>query len=460
MLKTAFKSIAAILLAAAASSFALQSVEAYELVNGPTGVISYNKEKSVGGYTLFAPIIGSTTTYLINMEGDIVHSWKSDYTPGLYAVLLPNGNLLRSGAPKEQPVKIGGAGGILQEFDWDGKLVWEYKMLSPNEIQHHCFDRLANGNTLILGWERKSTEEAVKKGRKPGTWGDNVKIKGQLVKDFWVDFVREVDKDGKTVWEWHVWDHIGTGPDQLDINYMLPAKVGAGYDDFDWSHFNTVEYLPDTDQVLLNSRNLAEMYIIDKKTGKIIKRWGNPSAYGAGKKPGWYDDGDQQIFGSHHATRLPNGNFQIFDNGSERPEGNRSRVLELDGKSFDIVWQYATRSSNSFYSYRQGAAQYLPGGNRLIISTHNGHLFEVTPDGEVVWEFVNPIFKGEVRGVFKDKEGMIDPAMARESSLNMIHRAYRYPADYSGLKGRDLSVKAPLLPNYPKFFEIWKENGK
>ena len=38
----------------------------------------------------------------------------------------------------------------------------------------------------------------------------------------------------------------------------------------------------------------------------------------------------------------------------------------------------------------------------------------------------------------------------------MIHRAYRYAPDYPGLKGRDLSVKTPLLPGYPKFFEIWK----
>lgn len=117
--------------------------------------------------------------------------------PGLYAILLPNGNLLRAAAPKEQPTKIGGAGGILEELDWNSNVVWSYRMLSENEIQHHCFDRMPNGNTLVLGWERKTPAEFQAKGRKPGTWPKEAKIKGQVVRDFWVDFVREVDRDGQ-----------------------------------------------------------------------------------------------------------------------------------------------------------------------------------------------------------------------------------------------------------------------
>lgn len=433
------------------------SAMAYELHEGPTGVTKYDAGKSFDGYTLFAPTVKSTTTYLINMEGDVVHKWESKYPPGLYATLLPNGNLLRGGSLPEQAVKIGGAGGIIQEIDWNGNVVWEYTMSSPTEIQHHCFDRMPNGNTLILGWEKKTKEEVLQKGRKAGTFPDEVVIKKQPVRDFWVDFAREVDKNGKTVWEWHAWDHIGTGPDQLDINFRLPAAVGAGYDSFDWSHFNTLEYLPDTDQVLMNSRNLSEIYIIDKKTGKIVQRWGNPSSYGKGDKPGWYDDGSQQLFGSHHATLLPNGNVQIFDNGSERPEGSRSRVVEVDLKTGKIVWQYAAKGSNSFFSYRQGAAQRLPNGNVMVTSTQQGHLFEVTPSGEVVWEFVNPIMKGQAKPVFADGADALDDD---QCFSNMIHRAYRYAPDYAGLKGKDLSVKGPLLPGYPKFFQVWAPLAK
>lgn len=432
---------------------------AYEVHDGPTGVMKNLKGKTYDGYTLFAPTVKSTVTYLINMDGDVVHTWNSKYPPGLYATLLPNGNLLRAASlAQEQPVKIGGAGGLLQEMDWNGNVVWEYRMLSPDEIQHHCFDRMPNGNTLILGWERKTPQQLLEKGRKPGTWPEEVTIKKQKVRDFWIDFVREVDPAGKTVWEWHAWDHLGSGPDKLDINYRLPTPVGAGYDSFDWSHFNTLEYLPATDQILMNSRNLSEIYIVDRKSGKIVQRWGNPSAYGKGERPSWYDDGAQQLFGSHCATMLPNGNIQIFDNGSEHPEGNRSRVVEVDLKTGKIVWEYASKMPNSFFSYRQGAAQRLPNDNVLVTSTHNGHLFEVNRQGEVVWEFVNPIVFGKAEPVLSDAAANI--AADHYSYGNMIHRAYRYGKDYPGLKGRDLSVKAPLVPGYPKFLDVWKPLNK
>ena len=443
-------------LACATALFALaRPASAYESHCGPTGVM-VNDPSGSEAYILLSPTVKCNITYLINREGDVVHQWNCAYPPGLYATLLPNGHLLRGAALPEPPVKIGGAAGMVQELDWDGNVVWEYTMFSPDEIQHHCFDRMPNGNTLILGWERKTKEEALKKGRLPGTFPEETEIQGVPVRDFWVDFVREVDSQGRTVWEWHVWDHIGTGPDQLDINYRLPLNVGVDYASFDWSHFNTAEYLPATDQVLLNSRNLSEVYIVDRKSGKIAWRWGNPAAYGQGKMPGWYDSGDQQIFGSHHAHMLDNGHITIFDNGSERPEGSRSRVIELDPKTGKIVWEYAANGRNSFFSYRQGAAQRLPNGNTLVTSTQQGHLFEVTAEGKVVWEFINPIMLGQPKAVFCDATDHLAP-LGHDMFTNMVHRAYLYSPDHPALAGRDLTPKWPLVKGALKFFRLWPE---
>ena len=214
-------------LVAGALFLGAQTAQAIELHDGPTGVTKNEADKTFKGYTLFAPTVKSTTTYLINMDGDIVHTWQSKYPPGLYAQLLPNGNLLRASALPDRPVHIGGAGGLLEEIDWNGKVVWSYKLCGPREVQHHCFSRMPNGNTLILAWEAKTPEEFVAKGRKAGTWGDNVVVNGIRLTDFWIDFVREVNPEGKTVWEWHVWDHLGTGKDQLDPNYRLPKTVPA-----------------------------------------------------------------------------------------------------------------------------------------------------------------------------------------------------------------------------------------
>jgi len=442
------------------------SVTTIESFVGPTGVLKYDKSKSYGGYTLFSPMKKCTTTYLMDMEGYAVHKWKTQHPPGLYSMLLPNGNLLTgANIRQESPVMIGGLGGKVQEYDWEGNLLWEYRMCSETEVHHHCFWRMPNGNTMLLGWEPKSQEEALAKGRKPGTFPDQVVPQGppgahdndkgdppadappppKPITHFWPDFVREVDNKGNKVWEWHAWDHIGEGPKKLDINYKLPEPLGGPYPNFDWTHFNTVSYIPETDQVLLNSRNFSEFYLVSYKTGEIEYRWGNPSAYGGGKLPAWCDDRDQKVFGSHHVTRLENGNFQIFDNGSERPEGNRSRVVEVDPKTGEIVWEFQARESNNFYSKRQGAAQRLPNGNVLVTSTIFGHLFEVTQKGEVVWDYVNPINNGEPLCALED--GHID---------NMIHRAYRYAGDYQGLEGKDLGKREAIAPGCPEFWKIYK----
>lgn len=424
------------------------SATAYEALNGPTGVLKYDKAKAFDGYTLFSPQTNFKTTYLIDMEGNVVHKWETQYEPGLFAMLLENGNLLRGGRTADSPVSIGGVGGIVQEIDWNGKVVWEYKMSSPKEVQHHCFARMPNGNTLILGWEYKSNEEALAKGRDPKSFPPSVFAGGKWHYGFWPDFVREVDKDGKTVWEWHAWDHIGKGPTKLDINYKLPEPIGDYYSNFDWTHFNTVDYNPKTDQVIVNSRNMSETMLIDHKTGQIVWRWGNPCAYGQGECPKFYDNGSQQLFGSHHASFLDNGNIQIFDNGSERPEGNRSRVVEVNPRNNKIVWEYSSKDSTSFYSYRQGAAQRLPNGNVLVTSTQHGHLFEVTPQREIAWEYVVPVRAGKTTCFIEDGDGM-------NSVANGVHRSYRYGKDYPGLKGRDLSKKVPLT-DCPEFWKLYK----
>jgi len=424
--RIAFWVVPAIILAAVVAS------QAYESIRGVTGLVKYDASKAYQGYTLIMPI-DAKTTYLVNMQGYIVHSWPSAYTPGMYAILLENGNLLRAARSTDKaPVMFGGVGGLIQEIDWNGKVVWEYKAISDKMAQHHAFCRLPNGNTMLLCWEKKTKEEAIAKGRKPETVNDQ---------GLSPDFVREVNRDGKVVWEWHVWDHVGTGPDQIDINYILPGKTGV-MGGADWTHFNTVEYMPKTDQVILNSRNFSEFYLVNHKTGAIEFRWGNPCASKQGKCPGWIDDGDQQLFGAHSVTHLDNGNFLIFDNGWQRPEGNRSRIVELDPKSKAIAWQYAPRSANSFYSAFQGSAQRLPNGNTLVASTGQGHIFEVTPNRQIVWEFIVPTSRGSATCFVEDM-------------VSGVHRVYRYGNDFPAFKGKDLSKGKPFKQGC---VELWRYN--
>lgn len=435
--------------AAVALSFACSApAAAYEAFSGPLGLLQYDKGKTFDGYTLIAPE-QSTITYLMDMEGHIVNEWKSDYVP-FYGELLPNGNLIRHGRLPDAWPAFGGVAGILEEFDWNGDKVWEYKMFTPDrEVSHHTFEVLPNGNYMLLGWEHKSYDDMVKAGRDvnlPGhsVFRDGMKVGGRMIEGIWPDFVREVNRQGETVWEWHVWDHLGTGPDKIDINVFLTPKRSPVTSGPDWTHFNGVSYNPATDQVALTSRNMGEVYVIDKKTGNIVFRWGNPANYGEGKFPGgYYDNGNTELFGPHAPDWTGDTTLSVFNNGDARHAHNYSSAVEVDVTTGRKVWEWkpadvGTMPSN-FYTGTQGGCQKLPNGNWLITNTNmGGHVIEVTADKEIVWEFNNPMGKENKVYATSGKHG--------QSGQFMVHKALRYASDDPRFAGRDMGVKRRLMP--------------
>ena len=435
--------------AALALSFVCSApAAAFEAFSGPLGLLYSDKSKAFDGYTLVAPL-QTNVTYLMDMDGNIINEWTCDTTP-FYSELLPNGNLIRHGRLPDAWPAYGGVSGVLQEYDWSGNKVWEYKMFTPGvEVSHHTFEVMPNGNYMLLGWEHKSYDEMVKAGRDvnlPGhsVFKDGMKIDGRMVEGIWPDFVREINRQGETVWEWHVWDHLGKGPDKIDINVFLTPKRSPVTAGPDWTHFNGVSYNPNTDQVALTSRNLGEVYIIDKKTGNIVSRWGNPANYGEGKFPsGYYDDGDTELFGPHAPDWTSDTTVSIFDNGDARLSANYSRAVEVDVTTGKIVWQWrpadvGTTPSN-FYTATQGGCQKLPNGNWLITSTNTGgHTIEVTPDKEIVWEFINPLGRGNKVYATSGKHG--------QTGQFMVHKSLRYAKDDPRFAGKDMSVKRKLMP--------------
>ena len=119
-------------------------------------------------------------------------------------------------------------------------------------------------------------------------------------------------------------------PSKWDINWYTPgASSATGIPD--WTHFNTATYdLGNSNRIVTNSRHWGESYIIDKAAKKMIWRFGNPSAYGAGVAPSFMKDGDQLLFGPHSAYVIPPGlpgagNMLILDNGWNHPTGATGR---------------------------------------------------------------------------------------------------------------------------------------
>jgi len=91
---------------------------------------------------------------------------------------------------------------------------------------------------------------------------------------------------------------------------------------------------------------------------------------------------------------VPGGHIMIFDN---RGNGGASRVVEFDPVELRIVWVYAGDPPGSFFSRECGSNQRLPNGNTLITESDRGKAFEVTPDGTIVWKYINPAQAGDDR---------------------------------------------------------------
>ncbi|HEV3115653.1 MAG TPA: hypothetical protein VGY58_01290, partial [Gemmataceae bacterium] len=144
--------------------------------------VQVNKPGACPGYTLVFPL-QSTKTYLIDMQGRVVRTWESRYLAGQEAYLLENGNLLRPAKLTDNEAIFGGAGagGRVQEFTWDGKLVWDFKFHNEKQTQHHAVTRMPNGNVMLIVWERKTAKEFIEAGVKPELAGSGEMLVDALV---------------------------------------------------------------------------------------------------------------------------------------------------------------------------------------------------------------------------------------------------------------------------------------
>ncbi|MFT5051317.1 MAG: hypothetical protein ACI8QZ_002728 [Chlamydiales bacterium] len=409
-----------------------QSVAGYNPVLPPVSA-SQNYALVAGapspGLTLFQPMFDGTARLLAN-DGTVVKSWPPAANPGLMTYLLPNGNLLRTEVIGAGPG--GGSGGRVLEVDEDGNTIWQFDYSSPDFLHHHDVEPLPNGNVLMIAWEFLAVAEAVGEGRDPAlTTGAR----------FSPDSVLEIQPDGMggatIVWQWRVMDHVvqdfdmnlpnfGVVADHPElVNLNFPANATD-----DWNHVNAVDYNANLDQVAISANFLSEIWIIDHSTttaeaaghtggssgkgGDVLYRWGNPQSYGAGLPT------DQTLFRQHDIQWIEDGrpgagNFTVFNNGVGRPAGAFSSVDEwvspvdamgnyalTPGSAYGpaaAIWSYTDPVPTTFFSSIISGAERLPNGNTLIINGVAGHMFEVTPGMQVIWEFLNPF--GSPSWIFK-----------------------------------------------------------
>ncbi|HEX2928701.1 MAG TPA: aryl-sulfate sulfotransferase [Candidatus Binatia bacterium] len=351
-------------------------VEQLKAKRAGIGLRACDYNRAFPGFTLFAPQSGGGTVYLIDLDGNVVHTWKMPYAPGNSGYLTERGTLFYNGKVIEdskrfisrQPWK----GGAALEVNWNGRVLWEVRQ--PDH--HHDGIRLRNGNVLLICLALLPEHLVARvEGGLPGTEHD-----GKM----YADYLVEMTTDGQVVWEWRTWEHLDPVTDCITAVQDLREA---------WTHANGLAELPDGN-IIVSFRNISTVIIIERRTGKIIWKLGAPP-----------------LSGQHAPTPLANGNLLLFDNGPHRLDHTMpfSRVIEIELATKKIVWKYQEKRECEFFSPRISNAQRLPNGNTLVCEGDFGRFFEVTLDGELVWEFVNPYFGEGPTG-----------------QNNRVFRAYRY----------------------------------
>ena len=339
----------------------------------PRGVL-VNEPEAFDGLTLIQPI-NSRSAHLIELDGEIVHTWEFDSTPGEWSYLMDDGTLLRSGQEDEDPkFRGGGIGGRVQRIAPDSEVLWHHGMANEDLHSHHDLEPLPNGNLLAIAWTRKTREEAIANGRDPEHVGGA---------GLWTDAIFELqpqpDGGTKVVWEWHAWDHvvqdhdpdaahygdIVNAPQRIDVNgdhrrgrprtraereaereerAALEALgyapgIGTAADaeteeereerrkrldrSGDWLHTNAVDYDAELDLVVLSVPEFGEVWVIDHSTtteearGWEGGRWGKGGdllyRWGNPSRYGLGGEEDQELTYQHDPKWLrgPDGSLRL-----------------------------------------------------------------------------------------------------------------------------------------------------
>ncbi len=415
----------------------------------PTGTTIYDPDRAWNGYTVLTPL-STPAVVVIDMNGNVVKEWDDyDNAPGGPARVLPGGVVVaarNTRAPHQESLE-------LVERDFDGNLIWEFSRNEQVETrdgetvwaarQHHDWQR----PDFPAGYYSPEATPAAEGG--PTLMLTHTNRVVPAVSDVVLedDRIIEVSWDGEILWEWVASDHIdefGFADDAREVIRAADAFSRAR-GSFDWFHINSATYLGPNrwfdagderfapDNVMISSREASVVAIIARDDGRIVWRIGPDFRESEALRA------IGQIIGQHQAHIIPKGlpgagNVLIFDNGGSAgygfdtpiaPRGRgalaraSSRVVEIDPVTLERVWTYA---GAGFFSTNISGAQRLPNGNTLVTSGAPGRLFEVTAEGDIVWEYIYPRFEPR----------------------NAVYRSYRLPYDW--IPQLDAPVERAVAP--------------
>lgn len=390
-------------------------------------------------------------TRLIDLTGAVVREWKYAGVPARVIDPARNGGRigelgLQLSDCEDSPGGIY-ANRSVGRVSWDGEPVWEWGAQAPGGAarQNHDWEQLPNGNWLLVVTVLRTVP-----GLGPYVVGDQS--------------LYEVTPDGVLVWQWSSGEHL----DELGLSdqgrAMLREAVARDpRDPWGCLEMNSASTLGANrwydadpagpfhpDNIIVSFRKANVVAIVEKASGSVVWRLGPYFEAPAGAQhqrisahllPRPLD----QLSGQHNphliAEGLPGaGNVLVFDNqgGAGYPPAALgiyagSRVLEIDPTTQQIVWQYTAQDSGlppwAFFSSFVSNAQRLSNGNTLVTEGMQGRIFQVTPDGQLVWEYHSPYEGLGVAGEPEVREVRV-PGVDRLTRTPLVYRSQAVPAGW------------------------------
>lgn len=348
------------------------------------GVTRYVAGRAKDGVTLYTSG-HAPSAFLMAMDGTILHEWRKPFSevwnpkapeawpktpqPDSFvyfrkAHLFPNGDLIAIyEAAGDTPYGYG-----VVKLDKSSNVIWTYLAAA-----HHDLDVTPDGRIYLLTQEIVQDDPAF----------------GNLATPRLEDFLVVLRPDGKEQTKIRLANVVAKSPWRHLLN-MVSAYATA-----DPLHTNTVKVIRASEaekfpygkagQVLLSFRELGAIAVVDVERQRLVWATRGP----------W--------LGQHDPHILANGNMLLFDNyGHFSDEEGFSRTIEFNPSTMEIVWRYGGTAKARLESAIRSWQQRLANGNTLIVESDGGRIVEVTHEGGIVWEFLNPV---------RHRDGTESPAM-------------------------------------------------
>ena len=366
--------------------------------------ILLNTSDATNGYSLFT---AQGRTYLVDNCGEIVNSWSIPFAVR-HCKLLPDGNILYM------------SNGTIEERNWDDQFIKSILLNGVGLILEYEVIKLKNGNYLCVGREQVSLQKFEE-------YGYDIPFTNPTLSDV----VIEVDgNNGEVVWRWNLFDHViqdkfpnkrGYGvlkdnPGKIDINAISTV---------DWNFtesfmINGMDYNEELDQIVLSVRKIGEIVIIDHSTtteqakgstggkynkgGDLLYRYGNPANYD--RAP----ESSRQLYFQHNPNWIKYGEHKdkimVFNNLLSKESYSTVQIIDPPIKSdgsyaiendqpymplTPTVEYGTTQNKVKIWSGYTSGAKVLPNGNIVITEGRTAKIYEIDPDGNVLWNYAVPL---------------------------------------------------------------------